>query len=268
MKKFLILFAGISLLSTQSCKNAPEGSPAEEQSIETVSSATGDKVLIRLKPKVGDTQKTVMTMDMSSSGAQAMSMKMNANMDVKVTGKEEAVYNYELKYNSLKMDMNAGGMEISYDSQAKEQTGMGAMMHEQMKPFFDNPMSMKMDERGKVTEFKLPGNMSAQQMGDMGSMSIPLPEGPVGEGDTWTADRTMDGTGKMNMNMKVEKITVDDVIIGTTGDLTDEAGTKIGSFNGNYKLDRNSGLTKDGTMNMELTADGQPMKMKVNFKSL
>ncbi len=268
MKKYFIVLFGASLLLTHSCKNAPEGSPSEEQSIETVSTDSGDKVLLRLKPKVGDNQKMLMVMDMNSSGAQAMNMKMSADMDMKVTGKEGVVYDYELKYNSIKMDMNAGGMEISYDSQAKEHTGMGAMMHEQMKTFFDNPMSMKMDERGKVSEFKLPGNMSAQQMGDMGSMSIPLPEGPVGVGDSWTADRTMDGTGLMKMNMKVEKITVDDVVIGTTGDLTDDAGNKIGTFDGNYKLDRNSGLTKDGTMNMDMTVENMPVKMKVNFKTL
>lgn len=270
MKKLFLILFSVALVSVESCKNAPEGTPGEEQSIETVSSSedgVGDKVLIRLKPKVGDVQKTVMTMNMESNGAQAMKMKMDASMDFKVAGKEGTIYNYEMKYNSIKMDMNAGGMDMSYDSQAKEHTGMGAMIHEQMKALFESPMTMKMDERGTITEFKLPGNMSSQQMGDMGSMSIPMPEGPVGVGDTWSADRKMEGTGNMKMNMKVEKITVDDLIIGTTGDMTDEAGTKIGTFDGNYKLDRNSGLTKDGTMNMNLTMEGQPVKMTVNFKS-
>jgi len=271
MKKIFLVLIGFAFISLESCKNAPELSPGEELSIETVTSSedgVGDKVLIRLKPEVGDVQKTLMTIAMESTGAQTMKMNMRVNMDVSVSGKEGNVYDYALKYKSIKMDMNAGGMEMNYDSEAKEQTGMGGMIHEQMKPFFENPMTMKMDERGKVTEFKLPGNLSAQQMGDMGSMSIPMPEEAVGVGDSWTATRAMDGTGSLKMKMTVEKITVDDVIIGTDGDLTDESGAKIGTFNGNYKLDRNSGLTKDGTMNMNMTAEGQPVRMSVNFKSL
>lgn len=265
MKKLLFILMGSAMIL--GCSQVKEAPPSE-QSIETVNTVGGDKVLIRLKPKVGDTQKTIMTMEMNAEGAQAISMNMNANMDIKVMGKEGSVYDYELKYNSIKMDMDAGGMEMSYDSSSPEQSGMGAIMHEQMKPFFDNPMSMKMDERGNISEFKLPGNMSSQQMGDMGSMSIPMPEEPVGVGDSWTAERPVEGTGTMKMNMKVEKITVDDLVIGTTGDMLDTSGLKIGSFNGSYKLDRNSGLTKDGTMNMSLDVQGQPMKMKINFKTL
>lgn len=267
MKKFLLVLVGASLFFNQSCSRAQDAPPSE-MSIESVSSATGEKVLIRLKPKVGDTQKTLMTMDMNSQGAQSISMNMTANMDMKVTGKEGDVYDYELKYNSIKMNMNAGGMEMNYDSQATEHTGMGAILHEQMKEFFTKPIVMKMNERGKISEFQLPGNMGSQQMGDMGSMSIPMPEEPVGEGDSWSAERPLEGAGIMKMNMKLEKVTVSDIIIGTTGDIQDDAGNKIGGFSGDYKLDRNSGLTKDGTMNLDMNVEGRPMKMTVNFKAI
>lgn len=157
---------------------------------------------------------------------------------------------------------------MNYDSQATEHTGMGAILHEQMKEFFTNPIKMKMNERGKISSFSLPGNMGSQQMGDMGSMSIPMPEEPVGEGDSWSAERPLEGAGIMKMNMKLEKVTVSDIIIGTTGDIQDDSGNKVGGFSGDYKLDRNSGLTKDGTMNLDMTVEGQPMKMKVNFKAI
>lgn len=270
MNKTFFILLGLSLFLNMGCKNVPEISPGE-QAIESVSiseDGVGDKVIIRLKPEVGKVQKTLMTLNMDTSGSQSVKMKMDANLDIKVTGKENTVYDYEIKYNSIKMEMNAGGMEMSYDSQEKEHTGMGAIIHEQMKSFFENPMTMKMDERGIVSEFKLPGNLSSQQMGDMGSISIPLPEEPVGEGDSWSSSRKLEGTGNMKMVMTIKKITVDDLIIDTTGDITDEAGAKIGTFVGNYTLDRNSGLTKDGTMNMNITADGQPAKVRINFKTL
>lgn len=258
---------GTSLFLTQSCKNAPEDSPREEQSIETVSSdGIGDKVLIRLKPMVGDSQNTLMTMNVSSEDGQAMSMDMVAKIDVNISAKEGDVYTYNMNYKSIKMDMNAGGMQMKYDSEAPKQEGMGAMMHEQFKGFLGKPMSMKMNDRGMISDFQLPGNMDIKQAGDFGSFSIPLPEGPVGEGDSWEAVRPMQGQGNMNMKMTVNKITSNDVVIDTDGDMTDSSGTKLGDFTGSYTLDRNSGLTKDGTMNMNISAEGQNLKMKLNFK--
>lgn len=263
MKKTFLILSIIAVAFTTSCSKTAD-TPVGEQSIE---SAEGDKVLIRLKPKVGDTQKTMMTMDMSTDGAQKMAMNMSMAMDMKVTDFTESVYTYEVKYGTIKMDMDAGGMQMSYDSSAKEQTGMGAIMHEQMKTLFDKPMTMKMNERGKITEFEMPGLGNNQQM-DMGSISLPLPEEPVGVGDTWTDERAIQGSGIMKMTMTVEKITVDDIIIGTKGTIEGTGGEAAGDFSGNYKLARSNGFTKDGTINMNITAEGQPMKMKVNFKSL
>lgn len=262
MKKSFLILSILAAVFTTSCSKTADA-PVGEQSIE---SAEGDKVLIRLKPKVGDTQKTLMTMDMSTDGGQAMAMNMSMAMDMKVTDFKDAIYTYEVKYDKIKMDMDAGGMQMNYDSSLKEQTGMGAMMHDQMKVLLDKPLTMKMNERGKITEFNMPGMGNNQQM-DMGSISLPLPEGPVGVGDSWSDERMLQGSGNMKMNMTVEKITVDDIIIGVKGTI-DASGEAAGDFTGNYKLARSNGFTKDGTINMNISAQGQPMKMKINFKSL
>ncbi|SMC32801.1 DUF6263 family protein [Moheibacter sediminis] len=262
MKKSLLIFSACALIFA-SCSKTPEGSVGE-QSIE---SAEGDKVLIRLKPKVGDTQKTLMTMDMSADGEQKISMNMSMAMDLKVTDLTAAVYTYEVKYDKIKMDMDAGGMQMNYDSSAKEQTGMGQMMHEQMKVLLDKTLSMKMNERGKITEFNMPGMGNNQQM-DMGSISLPMPEEPVGVGDSWSDERSIQGSGNMKMTMTVEKITVDDIIIGVKGTIEGNVGEAAGDFTGNYKLARSNGFTKDGTINMNITAEGMPMKIKINVKPL
>jgi hypothetical protein len=264
MKKLFFVLIGASLLFTQSCKNAPEGSPSEEQSIETVDG----KVLIRLKPKVGDVQKTLMTMNATSEENGGLTMNMKSKVDVEVTAQEAEVYTYNMNYKSIQMDMEARGMQIKYDSEAEKQEGMAQAIHGQMKEFIGKPMVMKMSDRGMVSELTLPGNMDAKQMGDFGSISIPLPEEPVGEGDSWTAVKPMEGMGNMNMTMTVKKITTSEVVIDTTGDMTDSKGEKVGTFTGQYSLDRDSGLTKDGTMDMDFEAAGQKMKMKLNFKPI
>lgn len=263
MKKSLLILSLSALFFNLSCSKTPEGSVGE-QSIE---SAEGDKVLIRLKPNVGDSQKMLMTMDVASQGQQAMNMKMTMAMDMKVTDLTDAVYTYEVKYGSIKMDMDAGGMQMSYDSNAKEQTGMGAVMHEQMKVLMEKPLTMKMNERGKVTDFTMPGMQSGQEM-DMGAISLPLPEQAVGVGDSWSDERPIEGAGTLKMTMTVDKITVDDIIIATKGTINGTDGAAVGDFTGDYTLARSNGFTKDGTMNMNIEAEGQPMKMKINFKSL
>src|SRR5690606_7826758 len=149
--------------------------------------------------------------DMAADGAQSVSMNMIMNMDLKVTDFTDAVYTYEVKYGNIKMDMDAGGMQMNYDSSLKEQTGMGQIMNDQMKPLLEKPLTMKMNERGKITDFQMPGLASNQQM-DMGSLTLPLPEEPVGVGDSWTDERPIPGSGNMKMTMTVEKITVDDII--------------------------------------------------------
>jgi hypothetical protein len=264
MKKLFFVLIGAYLIFTQSCKTGPEGSPSEEQSIETVDG----KVLIRLKPNVGDVQKTLMTMEATSEEGGGLSMEMKSKVDVEVTAKDADVYTYNMNYKSIQMNMEAGGMEIKYDSESEKQEGMAQAIHQQMKEFLGKPMVMKMSDRGLVSDLTLPGKMDAKQMGDVGSISIPLPEGPVGEGDSWTAVKPMEGLGNMNMKMTVNKITTNDVVIDTNGDMTDSNGAKIGSFTGKYSLDRDSGLTKDGTMNMDMEVGGQKIKMKLNFKPI
>ncbi|MFA7686628.1 MAG: DUF6263 family protein [Moheibacter sp.] len=263
MKKLSLLLLIISLFLGWGCSSSPEGG-VTEQSIE---SAEGDKVLLRLKPKVGDSQKTMMSMDMTSGGQQPISMNMVMAMDLKVTGINESIYDYEIKYNSIQMDMDAGGMEMSYDSNNQEQTGMGQVMHDQMKSLLEKPMTMKMTDRGKVYDFEIPGLKGNQQL-DLGAISIPMPEDPVGVGDSWSGERPIEGAGTMKMTMTVSKITVDDITIATKGTIEGTGGELAGDFTGEYKLARSNGFTKDGTVNINLSAQGQPIQMRINFKSL
>lgn len=267
MKKYLTLGLSLLFITLISCSKTPDQSPMEELSITTSDSST-DKVLIRLKPKVGDAQKMAMTVDVSSAGNQDLNMKMAVKMDLTVIAKEDVVYTYELKYNSIQMDVNTGGMGFSFNSESDVQQGMGAMLKGQLQPILDNPWQLKLDDKGRLVDFNVPKGGDVPELGDMGSISIPLPVDPVGMGDTWTAEREMEDMGTMRMKMELDKITIDHIVILTTGDLIDNSGNILGQFSGNYKLDRASGLTKDGTMNVTVDTEGQQMNMKMNFKAI
>jgi hypothetical protein len=264
MKNSVLIFSVFILLVQISCSKIPE-TKVEDQSIE---SAEDGKVLIRLKPQVGDVQKMMVTMDLNSMGKQEMKSNIRLNMDMKVTAKDADVYTYQVNYGSLKAKMNMGAMEINYDSDEKEHTGAGAYIHQSMQKLLENPMEMKMNDRGEISEFKMPTETGNEQMNNMSSFSIPLPKEAVGIGDSWSSVRHIENFGDLKMTMEVEKITVDDVVIKTNGNISNGTDETLGTFDGNYTLRRDNGLTKEGTINMNLASTENPMKMTLNFKSL
>lgn len=265
MKKLILILTVVSFAFT-SCNRIPEGGPSGEQSIETAPGLLGEKVLIRLKPKVGDTQNLMVTLNMKSEDDDEMNVNMISKIDMAVVNREDSVFTYEMKYKSIKMNIRAGVMEMEFDSDSKEQNPMGSILSGQMKGLLENPVLMKMDQMGRVLEFKLPGNFTSDQTGDLGSVTLPLPEHAVGVGDSWTADRPLEGLGNMEMNMTLEKITVDYVQIKTTGFLNKD--DEDSAFEGTYKLDRKTGFTKDGLMKMKLSKEGKKMDMTIEFKSI
>lgn len=265
MKNYLIF--SILFLSFFACNKSTDIAPKDELSIVS-EGLTGDKVLIRLKPKVGTHQKMMMQMALTSDGNQEMEMNLNMKMDLKVVDKEAEVFMYDLTYNSIQMDMNTMGMSFSFDSEATTQTGMGEMLKTQLEPILSKSWTMKIDEQGRLVELETGQQDNLPSMGDMGSISIPMPDKAVGVGDTWSAKREMDDMGTMLMNMTVEKITVEDVLIATQGDMVDASGKVLGTYSGHYTLDRHLGLTKNGVIQANMETAGQNIKMTVNFKSL
>lgn len=266
IKKSLLIIC-IGIFTILSCSKTPDLSPHEEMSIPT-SGIHSDKVLIKLKPKVGEIQKMMMDVIVESGSNQDLSMNMQINMDLTVTNKEGIIYTYDLKYQSIKMDVNTGGIGFAFDSDSENQNGMGAIIKQQLDPIIEKPWQLRMDESGQLIDFNIDKSANTPELGDIGSISIPLPEEPVGMGDAWTAERSMEDLGMMKMNMKIEKITVDDVTISTQGELVNDSGIAIGQLSGNYKLNRHNGFTKDATLSILVDEENQPMKIKMNFKGI
>lgn len=260
MKKRILITSLCALFFAQSCNTSPEGKVGDM----SIESAEGDKVLLRLKPKVGDKQKGLMTMEINSAGEEGMEMRMN--YDLQIADFKDNFYTYSVKYNSIKMDVKTGrGISFSYDSTQPEQSGM-SFLHESMQELLKEPLTMKMDEMGHISELTLPG-IETNQQADLGSMVIPLPTEAVGVNDSWTSEKKVEGMGILKMTMTLKKILVDDIIIGTEGKIVNE-GKETGNFTGEYTLRRDNGLTKDGTMNLNTKVEGKAVKMKVNYKSL
>lgn len=261
MKKSIFIATLISLTFFTSCNTAPEGRP-EDISIE---SAEGDKVLLRLKPKVGDTHKGVMVMSMSALGDEEMKLKMN--YDLTVSDFKDSLYTYEVQYNSIQMNVNMGnGLEMSYNSNDKTHEGLGEILHQSMGEILAKPVSMKMNEMGKIAELNLQ-DIEANQQVDLGSMLIPLPKQPVAVNDSWRSEKNVEGVGTLKMTMTLKEIQIDQVLIEAKGTI-ESNGNSIGEFEGEYTLFRSNGLTKDGSMRLKAKTQGQNIKMNISYKTL
>lgn len=256
------------LFITINCNKIPDNSPADEMSIETAEGKVGDKVLIRLKPKVGSTQNMIVILDMTAEDSNEVNIKMNSKVDMSVINQEDSVFTYEMRYKSLKMNVQTGAIEIKYDSDSKDNNPAASMLGGQMSVLIDNPILMKMDQMGRILDFQMPGKFTKDQTGDLGSIAIPLPENAVGIGDSWEANRSVEGFGNMKMKMTLQKITLDYVQIKVDGVFENNTESNQNKFNGEYKLDRKTGFTKDGVMNMKVDKAGKKFKMKIEFKSV
>lgn len=265
--KFLILFSIILIYA--SCNRKMDAPPSGELSIEAAPDEAGNKVLLRLKPKTGETQNMIVTMNLNSDDEKnAMNISSVSKMTMTAIKKEDTIYTYELRYKSMKMNLETGGVEMEYNSESKQENSLNSMIDSQMKGLLENPIVMKIDEMGRVLQFDLPGNFSKEQTGDLGSVIIPMPKEPVGIGDSWTSKKNVNNTDGMEMKMTIEKITIDFVQIKVNGILKSNKDSGNTEINGNYKLDRKTGFTKDGEMIMKINSGGKDMNFKIAFKSI
>jgi|GEM_PF-878104 len=267
MKKLIWILVPC-LIALSSCNTRTENPSNEKLSIESSSEGSGDKVLIRLKPPQGTTQHMTVTLNVKSEDEEdEMSVNMVSKMDVSVVDQQDTVNTFEMRYKSMKMSIRAGAMEMEYDSESNEQNSMSAILDGQMKALLEKPVFMKMDQMGRLIEMHLPGNITKEQTGDLSSFAVPLPEQAVGMGDSWTAKKQVENYGELDMTMTIDKITVDAVQIKVKGFINTNDGENPSEIDGVYQLDRKTGMTKDGQMNMQMNMTGKKMKTIIEFKS-
>ncbi|MGC6486112.1 MAG: DUF6263 family protein [Planctomycetota bacterium] len=243
------------------------------------------KHLLRFDFKPGTVAKQVMTQDMTMTmamGAEDMVTKMTMSMFQTYTvqsveGDKAAI---EQKITRVKAVMDNPMMQVDYDS-SDEDSDPG--MLEGLADLVDSTIRMKLSNRGKPSDVKLPeevsdaagaGGPDLEQM--ISQIVTALPEQPVAIGETWTVDQDMAmgqmGDTSTKVTYKLLGVTDSEIMLEqslkmdlSTMEVPPGMEVKDATAKGKITIDRRTGLPKTSVLDMTMQMDG-PMAMTMALK--
>ncbi|WP_299061412.1 DUF6263 family protein [uncultured Polaribacter sp.] len=218
-----------------------------------------ESVVLRLNYEKGATYDV--TMNMTQKMDTIMSMQMSINMDIKVLEVKDDVYESEMKFTKMTMDMSQGGNEMNFDSSKSddELDDMGKMMKTQMSPMLNAVIFVKGNSLGEVLEVKVTPNVPGVEDIANQSSNVIYPKEAIKVGSTWTMSKNQKGM-KMDFIYTVKSIEKETVILDLSGEVT---GVAAGEISGSMNIETNSGIPTDTKINMDLDINGQKLKSEI-----
>ncbi len=219
----------------------------------TLVSTAQESVLLRVNYNQGDQYEMNMdmTQDMGASGGMHMNMKMS--MDVKNVS--DTIFNTEIHFKTVAMEMNQAGTKMAYDSEKPNEdlNQMEKQLKAGFDPLLEATILVKNNHLGKVLETKFePNNPALKDYADQSS-GIVFPKKAVKVGDSWEMIKEKNGI-KMKFVYTVKSIDKDTVVLDVSGDISNAA---EGTINGSIEIDRSTGMQQKSTLGMEMKVMGQ-----------
>lgn len=263
MKNLHILL--IACLLTVSCKNpfspGSEDAPADF----SIQNTEDGKVLLRLKPEFGEKTAMQMKVEMKPAGMMVpLNSTIIADLNMKVAGSTDSATSYHIDFQRMRMDASVLGAKINYDSQG-DNSNIPAEIRNQVEPLLAKKVVMEMDTLARVQSLEFDGKKTGNATIDLNALFIPLPEKEVGVGDSWTAKQDVQNAENVQLTYTVDRISATEVLIKVN---QPEGGNSTSLVNGQYLLDRKTGFTKDGILNIETSENNQGMKIRIVVDSV
>lgn len=236
-------------------------------SISTILQAQ-EKIRFKLNPKLNEPIKYEMITKIDMSGAQDIMMDMHMDMTLTATMIKDTSIILESKYSRIKMDLDAGLMLVSYDSDAEGQSEMSQTIGAQLEPLLKNNIIIEMGLNGKVKNSKLPDGIGqAFDKSNLENIAANFPENEIKIGDSWNTGQIV-AQGSMNSeitNTFIEK-TTEGYKIDFKGVILNESANEIGKMTGHYIIDPITFFTKSMVSNGEFEIEGQKIITSTEFK--
>lgn len=217
--------------------------------LNSIAVAAQDAVLLRVNYQPGD----MYTLNVNTDADMGMSGFMNTNMTLamKVTAVEDGLFKTESQLSSIRMNVEQGGMDMSYDSnmKAEELDEIGQMMKSQFDPMLNATIYNTIDPFGASVETRVEPAIDGMEQLTQTSGAIKYPLEKVSVGSTWAAEQERDGM-TMNINYTVRSISGDTIILDISGDIT---GTGSGTMKGFTSIDLNSGVQTNSEIAITIT---------------
>lgn len=220
-----------------------------------------ESTLLRLNYNKGD--KYVMLMDMRQDMG-AGKMTMSIEMPMKVIDVTDGVYDSEMSFKRIKMDMEQAGVKVNYDSNLKEEDldETSKMMVAQMKPILETVLLTKTNVYGEVLDMQMiKGSGSVDQFASQ-TESVVYPKEAVTVGYSWTTEKDNNGM-KISSTYTVKSIDSKVVVLEIKGDIT---GTSEGNLTGSLNIDKATGVPTTTHITMNFEVMGQKILSEINMK--
>lgn len=288
MRKLSVLAALLTLLVMQGCNSDKKTAGGKASS--------SDAVALKFNLQKGKVYHYAMNMEMEGDvQGQKMENDMAFDYTLEVVGDQDTLKTLKTTYDRIKMEMNAGPMNIDFDTNEPQKDSATdlrqnpmSMMSNMFYAMKGKSFEMKVNDKGEVVSvtgmdemmnammnsltadenarqamaqaFQSQFNEEAVRKSFEQAFNI-FPGKPVKVGDTWTKSISMGGMGTdIATNYKVKEISGDNVVLDVSADLNIN-GSK-GTQTGTLKLDANTGLVTDGVMEQKLTS---PSVMTVKY---
>ncbi len=178
---------------------------------------------------------------------------MTIMMEMAVTEVEGDTIKTESKITSIGMDMNQGGMSMSYNSNQNDEEldATGKMLKAQLSPMMEAVIYNTMDVYGNTLKTKVEPAVPGMDQFNTGQ-NINYPKEEVTVGYTWTIDDETQGM-KTKTTYKVVDIAGGIAYIDIEGDVS---GMGTGSLSGKSQIDIETGMAKSAETEIKVAAQG------------
>lgn len=228
----------------------------------TIAQDSQNQTLLRLNYEKGATYDVAM--EVTQEMGTMMSMGMTINMDIKVLDVKGDVYDSEMKFTKMTMDMLQGGNLISYDSTKSddELDETGKMMKQQMGPMLSAVIFVKGNNLGEVIEAKVEPTIAGMEDIAKQSNNVIYPKEAIKVGSSWTMSKEEKGM-KMDFIYTVKSIINNEIVLDLSGNIS---GMATGKITGKMEIEKDSGIPVNSLINMDMSVSGQELKSKITMK--
>lgn len=224
----------------------------------------------KLNPEIGKPMTINMLMKTDIDGPQSVIMDMNMKMLMNATKKESNNFTIENVTKSVKVDIDAGMMTMSYNSEEEPVDEMAKMLGEQFSKIIGQTITMLISEKGKTLDIQIPENLAeGLDRASFSNLTTTLPEKPVAPGESWTSVVEVEENpilSKTEMVSTFREENADGYVIDVTGKLFDQTGESAGSITATYTLNKKTHFTKSGVVKTLIEVQGAKIQSDITLQ--
>jgi len=178
-----------------------------------------------------------------------VAIKMAMKMEMVSTNKEDGNFTVETTTKTIKMDMSAGEMAVSYNSEEDPTDETVRVLGQQLQQLIGRTVVLMMTEKGETLNVELPEGFAGQGFDktSFSHIATVFPDNPIQPGESWnvvrkTTDNPMVATSDITSTYREES--TEGHVVDIVGTISNASGKEVGTLSGHYVLDRQTHFTK------------------------